>query len=118
MDILFIKQLTVTATVGIHDWEKNIPQKLLLDIEIACDQRVAASSDNIKDCLNYSDIVKAIISLISKGNFNLIERVAEDVASCLLNKFFASWVRVQVSKPNAISQTQHVGVIIERGNIL
>ncbi|VFP83070.1 dihydroneopterin aldolase [Candidatus Erwinia haradaeae] len=118
MDILFINQLTVITTIGIYEWEKNFPQKLLLDIKIARDQHSASSSDDIKNCLNYSDIVKEIISLVSRGQFSLIERVAEEVAACLLNKFPSLWVQVTVSKPNGTPHAQQVGVIIERGNLL
>ncbi|VFP84226.1 Dihydroneopterin aldolase [Candidatus Erwinia haradaeae] len=118
MDTLFINQLTIITTIGIYNWEKKFPQKLLLDIEIAQDQRAASASDDIQYCLNYTEIVEAIISLVSRRHFNLIERVAEEVAACLLNQFSSLWVRVKVSKPNAVPQTQQVGVMIERGDLL
>ena len=34
MDIVFIEQLSVITTIGVYDWEQDIEQKLLLDIEM------------------------------------------------------------------------------------
>jgi dihydroneopterin aldolase len=50
--------------------------------------------------------------------FALVERVAEEVADLLLEKFNSPWVRIKVSKPGAVARAANVGVIIERGNNL
>ncbi|VFP86877.1 Dihydroneopterin aldolase [Candidatus Erwinia haradaeae] len=118
MDIVFINKLSVTTTVGIHDWEQTLPQTLLFDLQIGLDTRKAGISDNLKDCLNYASIAEAVITLVSNGKFLLIERVAEEVATLLLNKFSFLWVRIKVIKPNAVAQAQQVGVVIERGTIM
>ncbi len=44
MDTVFIEQLEVIMTIGVYDWEKTIKQKLVLDIEMAHDNRPAAQS--------------------------------------------------------------------------
>lgn len=51
MDIVFIEQLSVITTIGVYDWEQTIEQKLVFDIEMAWDNRKAAKSDNVADCL-------------------------------------------------------------------
>ncbi|VFP80440.1 dihydroneopterin aldolase [Candidatus Erwinia haradaeae] len=117
MDIIFIDKLSVIATIGIYDWEKVVPQKLLLDLQIGLDVSKAGISDNIKDCLNYASVAEAVITFVSSGQFLLIERVAEEVATLLLNTFSSLWVRVKVSKPSAVEQAEQVGVVIERGFI-
>lgn len=115
MDMIFIEELTVATIIGIHNWEQNIRQKLVLDIAIACDSRKAAASDNIKDCLSYSDISEAIIQHIELNSFALVERVAEEISEIILRLSNAPWVRIKVSKPNAVVYASRVGVIIERG---
>lgn len=116
MDIIFIEQLSVITTIGVYDWEQKTQQKLLLDVEIGCEKGKAAKTDEVKDCLNYADISKAIIEHIKKNPCALIERVAENVAALLLKKFATPWVRVKVSKPGAIAEALNVSVIIERSN--
>ena len=59
MDIVFIEELTVITTIGVYDWEQNIRQKLVFDIEMGWDNRQAAASDDVNDCLSYADISEA-----------------------------------------------------------
>ena len=115
MDIVFIEQLTVITTIGVYDWEQTISQKLVFDIEMAWDNRQAASSDDVNDCLSYADVSEAVIIHVSGGRFALVERVAEEVAQLLLTRFNSPWVRLKVSKPGAVAQAANVGVVIERG---
>lgn len=115
MDIVFIEQLTVITTIGVYDWEQKIHQKLVFDIEMAWDNRQAAQSDDVADCLSYADISEEVINHVSNGRFALVERVAEEVAQRLLSRFRSPWVRIKVSKPGAVAQASNVGVIIERG---
>ncbi|MTD27771.1 bifunctional dihydroneopterin aldolase/7,8-dihydroneopterin epimerase [Erwinia sorbitola] len=115
MDIVFIDQLSVITTIGVYDWEQTIQQKLVFDVEMAWDNRKAAASDDVNDCLSYADVSEVIINHVSQGKFALVERVAEEIASLLLERFNSPWVRIKVSKPGAVAQAQQVGVIIERG---
>lgn len=114
MDIIVIEQLSVVTTVGVYDWEQNIQQKLLLDIEMEWDIQYAAKNDQIKFCLDYTQVSQAIIKHIETKKFALIERIAQEVSDIILNQFASCWVRVKVYKPGAILQAKHVAVIIER----
>ncbi|OON41916.1 dihydroneopterin aldolase [Izhakiella australiensis] len=117
MDIVFIEQLEVVTTIGVYDWEQTIQQKLVFDIEMAWDNRPAAHSDDVKDCLSYADVAEMIIGHVSTGRFALVERVAEELAQRLIHEFNTPWVRIRVSKPGAVVQARSVGVVIERGTI-
>jgi len=117
MDIVFIEQLTVFTTIGVYDWEQGIQQKLVLDVEMAWDNRLAASSDDVKDCLSYADVSLAILTHLTGSRFALVERVAEEIADLLMNRFNSPGVRIKVSKPGAVAQAAQVGVRIERGTI-
>ncbi|WP_158782179.1 bifunctional dihydroneopterin aldolase/7,8-dihydroneopterin epimerase [Pantoea sp. BAV 3049] len=115
MDIVFIEQLSVITTIGVYDWEQTIQQKLVFDVEMAWDNRKAAASDDVNDCLSYADVSEAIINHVAGGKFALVERVAEEVATLLLTRFNSPWVRIKLSKPGAVAQAVQVGVVIERG---
>lgn len=62
MDIVFIEQLSVITTIGVYDWEQTIEQKLVFDIEMAWDNRKAAKSDDVADCLSYADIAETVVN--------------------------------------------------------
>lgn len=69
MDIVFIEQLSVITTIGVYDWEQTIEQKLVFDIEMAWDNRKAAKSDNVADCLSYADIAETVVSHVEGARF-------------------------------------------------
>ena len=115
MDIVFIEELTVITTIGVYDWEQTIRQKLVFDIELAWDNRKAALSDDVSDCLSYADVSEAVIKHVEPNQFALVERVAEEVAVMLMDRFNSPWVRIKVSKPGAVAHAKSVGVQIERG---
>ncbi|MDD1781682.1 dihydroneopterin aldolase [Enterovibrio sp. ZSDZ35] len=115
MDLVFIEQLEVITTIGVYDWEQQIKQKLVFDIEMAHDNKPAAASDDVAFALDYSAVSGAIIDLVENGRFLLVERVAEDIATLIQSQFSVPWVRVKVSKPGAVPHARTVGVVIERG---
>ncbi|AFI91769.1 bifunctional dihydroneopterin aldolase/7,8-dihydroneopterin epimerase [Pectobacterium parmentieri] len=115
MDIVFIEELTVITTIGVYDWEQTIQQKLVFDIEMGWDNRKAAASDDVNDCLSYADVSDAVIAHVANQRFALVERVAEEVAHMLMQRFSIPWLRIKLSKPGAVAQARQVGVIIERG---
>ena len=115
MDIVFIEELTVITTMCVYDWEQTIRQKLVFDIELAWDNRKAALSDDVSDCLSYADVSEAVIKHVEPNQFALVERVAEEVAVMLMDRFNSPWVRIKVSKPGAVAHAKSVGVQIERG---
>lgn len=116
MDKVFIEQLEVITTIGVYDWEQEIKQKLVLDIEMAHDNRPAGKSDDVMDALDYSQVSQAVLDHIEGGRFLLVERVAEEVAELIMARFNVPWIKIRLTKPGAVAQAKGVGVVIERGN--
>ena len=54
MDKIKLTELTVNTVIGIWDWEKRNPQKVVFDIEMSTDINKASKSDSIKDALDLS----------------------------------------------------------------
>ena len=115
MDIIFLRELKIETLIGVYEWEKRIPQTLQFDLEIALPNNLASQSDNIKDALNYADIVRHIQSVLSNRQFALLEALAEHIAQILINDFKVPWVKISVAKLNAIRACKMVGICIERG---
>ena len=115
MDIVFIEALEIDTVIGIYDWERQITQKVVLDIEMAFDNRRPAASDDIVDTLNYKDVSKRMIAFVGESNFGLVESLAERCADIIREDFGVPWVRLKLSKPGAVTGSRAVGVIIERG---
>jgi len=114
MDKIFINQLELETVIGIHDWERENKQPVILDIEIGCSIKQASKSDQIDDCIDYFNVCERMKELADKHNYQLVESFAEEVSRIILQEFMAQWVRVKLCKPEAINAAGGVGVIIER----
>ncbi|MDY4280711.1 MAG: dihydroneopterin aldolase [[Pasteurella] mairii] len=118
MDRIFIEGLTVFAQIGVYDWEQQIKQKLVFDLEMAWDSEKAAQTDNVTYCLNYAQVSEFIIDYVQSKPFLLIERVAYEVAEALQQRFAIPWIKLKLSKPKAVAQANNVGIIIEKGQLI
>ena len=114
MDKVFIEALQIECVIGIYDWERTIKQPVVLDIEMAFDNRIPAASDDIALTLNYKDVSKRLIEYVGQSGFGLVETLAERCAGIILDEFSVSHVRLKLSKPGAVRGARAVGVIIER----
>jgi dihydroneopterin aldolase len=114
MDKIFIHALKTEAIIGIFDWERQVRQTVVLDIEISADTLKAALSDSIDDTLNYKRIAKRVLAFVEASQFHLVETLAEHIAMLILEEFGVAWVRLSLSKPGAIRGSRDVGVMLER----
>jgi dihydroneopterin aldolase len=114
-DIVFIRQLRVDTVIGVYDWERTIRQTVVLDLEMAWDNRPAAANDGIADALDYAAVSERVLSFIQGSEFQLVETMAEQVAAIVREEFGVPWVRLRLCKPGAVPAARDVGVLIERG---
>jgi 7,8-dihydroneopterin aldolase/epimerase/oxygenase len=114
MDTIFIHALKSEAIIGIYDWERQVRQTVLIDLEFSADIRKAALTDSIDDTLNYKRVAKRVLGLVEGSQFHLVETLAEHVAMLVLEEFGVSWVRITLSKPGAVRSSRDVGVVLER----
>lgn len=115
MDIVFIRDLRIDTVIGIYDWEREIKQTVVLDINMSTDVQRAAASEDIADAVNYKDVSKRLINFVEESQFQLVETLAERCAEIIRHEFDVRWVQLTVNKIGAVSAATDVGVIIERG---
>jgi len=113
-DIVFLHGLKIDTVIGVYDWERNIRQTVIIDLDMASNVRAAALTDRIEDALDYKAIAKRLTQFVSTSSFNLVETLAEHCMALLLTEFNISWARIKVNKQGAVSTARDVGVIIER----
>ena len=115
MDSVFIRALRADTVIGVYDWERSVRQTVVLDLELAADNRRAAASDDIGDTLDYAALSARLLSFMEGSEFRLIETMAEQLATIVLQEFHVPWLRLRLAKPGAVAQAGEVGVEIERG---
>ena len=121
MDIVFIRDLRVRGILGVHDRERQQPREILINVMLFTDTRRAAETDDLADCVDYSQTAQKIRALVAPqtagaggaGRFT-VEAMAEDIANLCLSQPRVQKVAVRVEKPGAVEGAESVGVEIER----
>ena len=93
---------------GVAPEEKKLGQRFVVDLEVERELRQAGRSDELADTVDYR-IAHCIVREVLEGpSRNLLENLAETIASRILRELPAEAVRVRIKKP---------GVPIEGGNL-
>lgn len=117
MDKVFIHGLKVDAVIGVYDWEKQVRQPLVFDLEMAWDIRVAAATDDLIHALNYQAVTEFVEAFVREQHFQLLESLIERLAEALRKEFGMPWIGIKVEKPAVVPQSRVVGLYIERGEL-
>jgi dihydroneopterin aldolase len=114
-DRVFVQGLELYCVIGVQAWEREVMQKVRIDLQMTADCRPAAASDNASLTLDYRAVSKRVQHLVEGSSFQLVETLAEAIAAAILADFpRAGSVRVRVAKPGAVRFSEAVGVEIER----
>ncbi len=113
-DQIEIKDLLLRTHIGATDEERRDRQDVLFNVTLETDTRAAGLSDDIRDTVNYRTLNKRLIAHVEGTTFNLVEKLAEDLAALCLAEARVLRVRVTAEKPGALRFARSVGVTIER----
>ena len=114
-DRIQIRDLSLTAILGVHDWERKEPREVILDLSIETDLAKAGRSDDLADTIHYGVLVRQLTEHVEKSSYLLLEGLAESVARLALEQFPAiDAITVRVDKPGAVQDARLVAVEIRR----
>ena len=84
---------------GANSEEKELGQRFIVDLEIEYDLRPAGATDALTDTVNYSRFYKAVKEVMEGPSLNLLEAVAQRIASGILELYPVESVMVKLKKP-------------------
>lgn len=100
MDVIRLLGMEFYGYHGVFEAEKELGQRFEVDVELHRDLKQAADSDDLDVTLNYVDVYTVVKDIVEERTFNLIEAVAEEIASTILSSFPVAGVTVRVRKPH------------------
>jgi dihydroneopterin aldolase len=113
-DEVFLEGLRFYAYHGVNPEERTQGQRFTVDVTIVTDLRQAGRSDDLELTINYSAVNKRVRAIVEGPPRQLIETVAEDIATTLLQEFArAEAVMVTVRKPEVALK----GAILESAGV-
>lgn len=81
-DSVLIEGLAVEAIIGVYDWEREVSQRLLVDLEMAWDNRAPAASDDVSDALNYALVSERVSDYLVEARPNCWKPLRKALPVC------------------------------------
>jgi len=110
IDMFEIKQLNVSARIGVASWEQQVDQKLKMDIIYPIDSQLAAKDDDINQTCDYAAVSQAVIDFCAANAFHLLESLGVALCQHLLTMFSVEWVQLRIQKAGAVLAADHVAL--------
>jgi (5-formylfuran-3-yl)methyl phosphate synthase len=111
LDRVFVRDFVVSASIGAYDFERDIRQRVVFDVE-ALVRRAGAHAEDMRSIFSYDVILDAIRLVVGRGHVDFVETLAEEVAAVLLQHARVRSIRVNIRKLDVIEGA--VGIEIRR----
>jgi dihydroneopterin aldolase len=116
-DIIRLNGITIFGFYGVSPAEREVGQKIQIDLELHADLAAACRSDSLSDTINYEAVYSAVMGVVGGDHhYRLLETLGEEICGAVIEAFPVSRVRIRLRKlnlpfPNNLS---HVEVELTR----
>lgn len=95
-----VEKIPCYVSIGIHDEEKKMGQKLLIDVYVEINSDKATKSDHVSNTFSYVDICKIVQDVGKIKSYSLIETLAESILEGIIKHPVVVSAKVRVHKPH------------------
>ena len=99
-DHIRLNDVVLFAHLGVTEAEREVGQRIHLDVDLEVDLEGSSRSDSLADTVNYEAVYLAVVGLVEGSRHKLLESLAGSLVRGLLAAFPASLVRIRVRKAN------------------
>ena len=111
---IMVKNLTLDASIGIHNFEKKKTQKISISLEIIVNDDISFTDHKIENFVSYEFIVNDIKKLISGGHIELLETLSEEIFSICFKDDRILSIKITLEKLEVFKETNSVGIEVLR----
>ncbi len=117
-DAIELRGIRLLGRHGVGDAERQSAQPFELDLDVTVDMSGAASSDDVRDTVDYQRLVELASDVVTGASFRLLETLATAIADALLSVGRVEQVTVSVRKlrPPVAFDIRSAGVCITRAS--
>ena len=94
-----ISGLSLYTHHGVSEAEREVGQRLVLDLRLDIGTSDATITDSIEDTVDYADVCQLVALIAQQRSHKTLERLCSAVADRLLADFAAEEVWVKATKP-------------------
>jgi len=100
-DHIVLRGVSARGFHGVLDAEKTQGQEFVVDVTLEVDLRRAGRSDLLAHTVNYAEVAADVVALVTGPSLDLIETLADRIATATLRRPLVQSVVVTVHKPQA-----------------
>ena len=97
---IFLRDFRLKVSIGIHDFEKEGPQTVVVNVDLGLAPADKAHGDRIANVLNYDVVHDGIVALAGSRHFNLQETLVDAILDLCLAQLQIVEARVSTEKPD------------------
>ena len=91
--------LSLYTRLGVTDAEREIGQRLLIDLTLEVGEPDATLTDMIEDTVDYGEVCNLVALVAQQRTYHTLERLCTAIADRLLDDFSIEAVSVKAAKP-------------------
>ena len=100
-----LEDLRVDCIIGVHPYERETEQPLVISVGFGWDFGPAAASEALERTVDYGQVGRSVRAFVVEGRFHLLETLARRLGAHLLEQFPMPWVRLKIRKPKAVADS-------------
>ena len=101
-DVIRVSRIAVFGRHGLLPEEAVLGQRFYISLKAHLDLGPAGRSDDVAGTVSYADLTQVAVEIATERRFNLIEALAEQIATEILAEFPPiEAISVRVDKPSA-----------------
>ena len=110
---VFLRDMVLQAHIGLYPHEHGVSQRVRINIDLGVEED-ADTSDALSRVVSYETVAIAVRAIVAAGHVNLVETLAERIATACLEDRRVLLAHVQVEKLDVFPDAAAAGVAIVR----
>jgi dihydroneopterin aldolase len=94
-----ITGLSLYTQHGVSEAERELGQRLVIDVEFELADCDAVVTDRVEDTVDYADVCEQVALAAQERSYKTLERLCNAIAERLMDRYSADSVRVKAAKP-------------------
>ena len=111
---IFLKNFETRLSIGIHEFEKQARQRVIVNVDLYLDPDGKVERDHIDETVDYDFVRREIVALAEGSHFNLQETFCEKILAICLARPGVLAARVSSEKLDVYPDCESVGFEIFR----
>lgn len=109
-----LEDFEAIVRIGVHDFERTGPQRLIFTVRLELDYAFAGDSDDLSSVVDYDFVRSEILKRTAEGHIETQEKLISDLADAYLANSRVVKVEIFSRKPDVYPEPGAIGVSLVR----